>query len=37
VNDVRDPSGFGEGQTFLGAATASTDGSGNAAIVFHDE
>jgi hypothetical protein len=29
-----DPSGFGQGQTFLGFANATTDGSGNASFTF---
>jgi titin len=34
VNDVADPSGFGQGQHFLGAGTVSTDANGNAAFTF---
>ncbi len=33
ANTACDPSGNGEGETFLGAATASTDGSGSAVFV----
>ncbi|MBA3650959.1 MAG: hypothetical protein H0W66_05645, partial [Chthoniobacterales bacterium] len=32
ANDVADPSGFGEGQTFLGSADVTTDGVGNNAF-----
>src|SRR5439155_25344558 len=31
-NDAADPSGYGEGQTYLGSTTATTDGSGHAAF-----
>jgi hypothetical protein len=32
-SDVCDPSGFGEGQNYLGTSTISTDGSGNAGFI----
>jgi hypothetical protein len=32
ANDVPDPSGYGEGKTFLGRITVATDGAGNAAF-----
>ena len=32
ANSVCDPSGYGEGETFLGSTEVTTDGSGNAAI-----
>jgi parallel beta-helix repeat protein len=35
ANAAADPSGFGEGQTFLGAATVSTDAKGHAAVTAH--
>ncbi|HZY85143.1 MAG TPA: hypothetical protein VFE78_09955, partial [Gemmataceae bacterium] len=35
ANAAADPSGFGEGQTFLGAATVSTDTNGHAAAMAH--
>jgi hypothetical protein len=33
-NTVGDPSGFGEGQTFIGSTTVTTDGSCNASFAF---
>ncbi|AWM41150.1 FG-GAP repeat protein [Gemmata obscuriglobus] len=33
-NPARDPSGFGQGKTFLGAVTVATDGAGVAAFLF---
>ncbi|HZY85142.1 MAG TPA: right-handed parallel beta-helix repeat-containing protein [Gemmataceae bacterium] len=35
ANAAADPSGFGEGQTFLGFATATTDAGGHAAATAH--
>jgi parallel beta-helix repeat protein len=35
ANVAPDPSGFGEGQTFLGAVTATTDPSGHVALTAH--
>jgi uncharacterized repeat protein (TIGR01451 family) len=32
ANDAADPSGFGQGQTFIGSTTVTTDGSGTAVI-----
>src|SRR5207237_1812466 len=32
ANTAADPSGFGEGQTFLGSVNTTTDGSGNASF-----
>lgn len=32
ANDLPDPTGFGQGQTLIGQATVTTDGSGNATI-----
>jgi parallel beta-helix repeat protein len=34
ANGVPDPSGFGEGETFLGSITVSTDANGNASFSF---
>jgi CSLREA domain-containing protein len=34
ANDACDPSGYGEGQNFLGALTVPTDGAGNAGFTF---
>jgi len=34
-NDVPDPSGYGEGQTYLGSSAVTTDGNGNAAFTFN--
>jgi len=34
ASNAADPSGFGEGQTFLGSSNVQTDGSGNATIDF---
>ena len=35
LNDARDPSGFGEGQTFLDSLGVLTDASGNASFTFN--
>jgi len=34
TNTTPDPSGYGEGQTYVGSTTVTTDGSGNASIGF---